>query len=473
MIRGRLLAGSSRGPLGKWAKVSADIPAGRRGHKFPGSRHEAIGTMTSRILLLLAAVLVGFPSAAADRFREGSSDCLAFPARQGLVTDVVRIVLRSSGIVETSADITFLACRTLGVRRISVRRPAAYSDYGAEVAVVQSGEPRSIPIENITTESAVPPKLGGGTQMQFHYLVPAFLSGDELHETIRASAPPILSGNQVWIDDLRGIQDASAYDVMFESERTDVTARLVDPAEFFTQVLDLPTRKEWRSERPRPGVLPAPRLEITTLGDWPKVAQLVRAVYFMDSGKLQDLQAAGIRPVPDAEALFKEFTLRFGNMTAIESRSDPRSLASILQTKGGDCKSLTFLLLNLLRWAGVDAELVLESEKHQLNLTDVFSFGQIDHVLVYVPSLDRYFDPTLPAGWHQEQPNRTMRTKNRIHVAAPPDGNMHPPPACADYCLLAGGGRRSDPIHAIRVKSETIPGYPSPRPATGVHAPPQ
>ena len=367
--------------------------------------------MTSRILLLIVVVLVGLPSAAADRFREGSSDCLAFPDRQGLVTDVVRIVLRASGIVETSADITFKACRAVGVRRISLRRPAAYSDYGSEVVVVQSGERRSIPIENITSESAVPPKLGGGTKMQFHYLVPAFLPGDELHEIFRASAAPILSGNQFWVQSFQGLQGAFGFDVRFESERTDITTRLVDPAKFFTQLLDLPTRKEWRSERPRPGVLPAPRLEITTLGDWAKVAQQFRAVFFMEPAKLEDLQAAGIQPVPDAEALFKEFTLHFGAVTTSESRTDPRSLASILQTRGGDCKSLTFLLLNLLRWAGIDAELVLESEKHQLNLTDMFSFGQIDHVLVYVPSLDRYFDPTLPAGWQQEQPSRTMRSK--------------------------------------------------------------
>ena len=310
--------------------------------------------------------------------------------------------------------------------------------------------------------------------MQFHYLVPAFRPGDELHEMIRASAAPILSGNQFWVQSFQGLQDAFAFDVRFESERTDITTRLVDPAKFFTQLLDLPTRKEWRSERSGPGTLPAPRLEITTLGDWAKVAEQARAVYYMDAEKLQDLQAAGIQPVPDAEALFKEFKLHFGPKFASESGRDPPSLDSILQAKGGDCKALTFLFLNLLRWAGVDAELVLESERDQLNLTDVFSFAALDHVLVYLPSLDRYFDPTLPAGWQQAQVDQIMRSKNRIHVAAPPDGNTRPAPACADYCLLAGtGGPKGDPVHAIRVKTETIRGYPSPRPAAGVQTPPQ
>jgi hypothetical protein len=249
--------------------------------------------------------------------------------------------------------------------------------------------------------------------------------------------------------------------------------RLVDPAKFLSQVFDSPTRKEWRSERPRPGVLPPPRLEITTLVDWAKVAQQLRAVYFLDSGKLENVQAVGIEPVSDAEALFKDFTLHFGGATTNEPRDDPRSLASILKTKGGDCKALTFLLLNLLRWAGLDAELVLESERHQLNLTDVFSFAALDHVLVYVPSLDRYFDPTLPAGWQQAQLDQLMRSKNRIHVAGPADGKMYPPPACANYCLLAGSGRpNGDPLHAIRLRTESIRGYPSPRPGISVNPPP-
>jgi hypothetical protein len=476
MVMGHLRNGCGRTMIGWHARAQArrrpwPVAAGTNSPALVARRHR---NMISRTLLVIGAVLVGLSSAAADRFREGSSDCLAFPEQQSLSTYLVRIVLRVSGIVEISNDIAFKTCRAIGVRRISVQRPIGYSDYSSETAVVQSGERRTIPTENITTDSAGPPTLGGGKKTLFHYVVPPLLPGDELHETVRASAAPILSGNQLLVQSFLGIQDAFAYDVVFESERTDVTARLVDPAQFLSPVLDSPTRKEWRSERPRPGTLPAPRLEITTLGDWAKVAHEARAVYFMDPAKLEDLQAAGIQPVPDAEALFKEFTFHFGTVTASESRTDPRPLASILQTKGGDCKSLTFLFLNLLRWAGVDAELVLDSERHHLNLTDVFSFADLDHILVYVPSLDRYFDPTLPAGWQQQQRDRTMRSKNRIHVAAPPDGRMRPPPACADYCILPGGGRpNADPIHAVRVRTETIRGYPSPRPATGVHAPSQ
>ncbi len=150
---------------------------------------------------------------------------------------------------------------------------------------------RNIPVETITTDSAVPPILGGGPNMRFHYHIPLLLPGDELQETLRASVQPILSGNQFSGQTFQGIQDAFAYDVVFESERIDVTAKLVDPAKILSQVLDFPTRKEWRSEGPRPGVLlPTPRLEVTTLGNWAKVARQVRAVYYMDFAELQDLQ---------------------------------------------------------------------------------------------------------------------------------------------------------------------------------------
>ncbi len=73
---------------------------------------------------------------------------------------------------------------------------------------------------------------------------------------------------------------------------------------------------------------------------------------------------------------------------------EPRDIASIVETRGGDCKSLSFLLLNLLRWNNVSAELVLFPSRGEIDPTDVFSFVNIGHVLVYVPALDQYLDPT-------------------------------------------------------------------------------
>jgi hypothetical protein len=417
-------------------------------------------TMINRVLLLIVLVFLILRPAAADSVRYDSSNCLAFPGVQGFFTDTVRIVMRASGTLEISADIGFKVCDPLGEKRISLQRLAAYSRYSSEVIVIHSRDGTSIPLQNITTDSADPPILGGGRKMELHYVVPPLLPGDELHESIQASVPPMLSGNQFWVQGLPGVQDTSAYKVLFESERSDVTARLVDPANFLIQVHDAPDRKEWRSDRPKAGLLTAPLMEITTLGDWTKVAQQLRAAYFMDSQNLNDLRVTGIQPADDPEILFKQLADQFGTVTTSEFRTEPRKLASILQTKGGDCKSLTFLFVNLLRWSGLDAELVLTSERHRSRLTDVFSFADIDHVLVYVPSLDRYFDPTLPAGWQQQQLNRTIRTRNRIHVAARPGGNMVPANACADYCILTvAGGSNSDPV---RVKTETIRGYRSP-----------
>jgi hypothetical protein len=233
--------------------------------------------MARRALLLIIIVLVIFPSAAGSSIKY--SDCRACPGQQGLSTYIVRIVLRASGTVETSVDITFKPCRPAGERRISLEHPVGYSDYNAEIAVVQSGERRSIPIENTTAESSDPPFRRGGTKMRSYYLIPPLQPGDELHETIRASVPAILSQNQFLAQTFEGIQHAFAYTVIFESERTDVTTRLLDPAKFLVQVVDVPTRKEWQSEWSGSETLPAPRLEITTLADWAKVAEQARAVY--------------------------------------------------------------------------------------------------------------------------------------------------------------------------------------------------
>lgn len=413
--------------------------------------------MIRRLLLLTALAFLIAPRAGADGVRDDSGNCLAFPGAQGFFADIVRIVMKASGALKVGADVSLKVCSPRGENRIALHRLAAYSRYSAEIIVVHSRDATSIPLQDITTDTADPPILGGGRKTVLHYVVPPLLPGDELHQTIQASVPSMLSGNQFWVQGLPGIQDASSYKVTFESERSDATARLVDPDKLLVQVRDAPDQKEWISDRPKAGPSTAPRLEMTTLGDWTKFAQQLRAAYFMDAQDLDDLRITGITPADDPELLFKQLAGRFGTVTTSESRFEPRKLASILQTGGGDCKSLTFLLINLLRRSGIDAELVLTSEQHQPRLTDVFSFVDVDHVLVYVPSLDRYFDPTLPAGWQQQQIDRTIRTRNRIHVAARPGGDRVPPHACADYCILtATGGIHIDPV---RVKTEAIRGY--------------
>ena len=432
--------------------------------------------MINRVLLSIVLVFLILPSAGADIWQD-SSNCLTFPDAGGFFTHIVRIVMRASGALEVSMDLDLKACKPFDTKRISLQRSAALSRYSSEITIIHSRDGTSIPLQKITTESADPPILGGGRKSVLNYGVARLLPGDELHEAIQFSAPPILSGNQFWVQVLPGVQDALAYKVLFESERSDVTVRLVDPAKFLVQVHNAPDRKEWQSDRPKAkaGGLTAPRLEITTLVDWTKFAQQLRAAFFMDSQSLNDLRVTGMQPADDPEILFKRFTDEFGVARISEFRMEPRKPASIVHTKGGDCKSLTFLLVNLLRWSGIDAELVLTSVRHQPRLTDVFSLRDLDHVLVYVPSLDRYFDPTVPAGWQQQQLNRAIRDSSRIHVAAETGGTMLPANACADYCIFDRGSK-SDPI---RVKTETIRGYRSPIPtfrhdtlATGVHAPP-
>ncbi len=419
------------------------------------------------------AVSLILPSVATGGVGYGpGSECLVSLTSQGFYTHVVRIMMRASGALEIGTDSRFKACVSRPKSRISLQRSPAFSDYSSQLTAIRSGERTIISVDNIKVDSAYPAIVGGGAKEVIEYVVPPLSLGDELHKRKQATVSPVLTGNQIWFEYLPRVQGISMYNVLFESERPDAAVRLVDPAKLLIQVDDAPTRKEWRSERPVAGALSVPRLLITTFGDWAKIAQQFRAAYFMDAQKLDDLQATGIQPVGNPEIVFKELVDRFGSFRISEPRIDPPSLASILQAKGGDCKALTFLLLNLLRWAGADAELVLVSEKYSQKLPDAFSLVEMDHVLVYVPSLNRYFDPMVPAGWQQLVRDQAIRIKDRFHVAGPPDGHVRPAGACADYCIVTGGRREGTPLEPIRVKTEKIRSYSSSRPETS-RTPPQ
>jgi hypothetical protein len=426
-------------------------------------------------LLIVSAFLTAFLSmssvgAVTVRFDgDHLNNCMAFPEAQEFVTNIVRIVMRASGTLEVNEDITFKPCKSLGRRQVSGQRAVSHSgfSYTSEFTVTRARDWRSDPLQKSSPDSPSVPIPGGGARSELHYLVPPLSPGDELRENIRLVVLPFLFGNQLYAFNLPVVRDSSEYKVLFESERSDVTARLVDPAQFLTPVHDAADRKEWQSDQPKPGsTLMAPRFEITTLGDWTKAAQLLRSAFFMDSDNLSDLETAGIQLTDDPEVLFKRFAGQFGPAITSEFRFEPRTVASISQTGGGDCKSLTFLLLNLLRWSGTEAELVLTSVKQSyFRLTDIFSLAEVDHVLVYVPSLDRYFDPTLgPGEGRQQQLNLTIRDRTRIHVAARPGRDFLPANACADYCILTEPSLLG--ANSIPVKTVKIPGDQSKSPSS-------
>jgi hypothetical protein len=138
---------------------------------------------------------------------------------------------------------------------------------------------------------------------------------------------------------------------------------------------------------------------------------------------LREIATIGIGPAADASVLFEEFARRFSVVPTEEDYDGiPRSISQITEIGSGNDHELAFVLLNLFTWNNIEAELVqvysnLEARPGNPEL------GDLDLILVYVPALDRYFDPTLRASgrlneggmpaWLEERP--------RIYYAYPSD----------------------------------------------------
>jgi hypothetical protein len=107
--------------------------------------------------------------------------------------------------------------------------------------------------------------------------------------------------------------------------------------------------------------------------------QLIRLAFFSDACR-QHAEALGIARTSDANALHAAF-----------ARLRPRPANPPAGNGRDDCGLPAVAVINLLRFNGIDAELVSATMAKEAAPAD-----QVERVLVYVPALDRYFDPALP-----------------------------------------------------------------------------
>ena len=154
--------------------------------------------------------------------------------------------------------------------------------------------------------------------------------------------------------------------------------------------------------------------------------QLIRAAFFSDVCR-QQAEALGIKRTSDANALLTAFAgLRRqpANSPAAEGKRD-------------DCTVPAVLLINLLRGNGIDAELVSATTAPA---------DPVDRVLVYVPALDRYFDPALPLEEQSLVDLLVRERAQRKHILGP---------------SLAGSARDACPTTCMHVY--TVPDNATPR----------
>jgi transglutaminase-like putative cysteine protease len=101
-----------------------------------------------------------------------------------------------------------------------------------------------------------------------------------------------------------------------------------------------------------------------------------------------------------AEALFKWVSqnIRYVAVYFGSGRYVPNDTGTILSRRFGDCKDDATLLSALLAAKGIESEQVLLGTDPAYRFAKTATLGAFNHVIVYIPALDRYVDPTVPFG---------------------------------------------------------------------------
>jgi hypothetical protein len=182
---------------------------------------------------------------------------------------------------------------------------------------------------------------------------------------------------------------------------------------------------------------------------WGKFKGLVSAAYFSEPCQ-HEAELLGIARTTDARYLVAAFAQSAAAGTP-DARAERRggSFDSRLGSPG--CDLPVVALINLLRLNGIAAELVLVQ---QVNLASFPTFSdKVDGVLVYVPVLDRYFDPAATELQDNGTLDRSIKgSAVRTHLVGPAPRSDLASAACRDICLSVYLPRR-DPVP---VKTEAI-----------------
>src|SRR5262245_11951539 len=136
--------------------------------------------------------------------------------------------------------------------------------------------------------------------------------------------------------------------------------------------------------------------------------RLIQAAYFSDDCR-KEAGSLGITQSSDANALFAAFA---------RSRRDV-GVASMPAAHGNDCTRAAILLLNLLRANGLDAQLAFAYPESTSAAEDGTSSGRAARILVYVPLVDRYFDPAESPGRQAVLHRIIVEKSRRVHIVGP------------------------------------------------------
>jgi Domain of Unknown Function with PDB structure (DUF3857)/Transglutaminase-like superfamily len=111
-----------------------------------------------------------------------------------------------------------------------------------------------------------------------------------------------------------------------------------------------------------------------------------------------------------AEALFDWVSrnIRYVAVYFGKGRYVPNDTQTILSRRFGDCKDHATLLVALLSAKGIAGEQVLINLNPTYELAKTATLQAFDHVIVYIPALDLYVDPTVAFGAFSRLPTGDM-----------------------------------------------------------------
>jgi Domain of Unknown Function with PDB structure (DUF3857)/Transglutaminase-like superfamily len=146
-----------------------------------------------------------------------------------------------------------------------------------------------------------------------------------------------------------------------------------------------------------------------------------------------DITRGKAGPREQAEAIFDWVSgnIRYLAVVVGVGRVVPNAPETVIANRYGDCKDVATLMMALLTAKGIASEyaLINTNPVYQLNTTP--QLGAFNHVIVYLPDLDLYADPTSAVSFVGRLP-RADRGKPVLRVSKHQNTRAHTPIGTAD-----------------------------------------
>jgi len=158
-----------------------------------------------------------------------------------------------------------------------------------------------------------------------------------------------------------------------------------------------------------------------------------------------------------AQAIYEWVTrnIRYVAVYFGSGRFVPNDTATILSRRFGDCKDDATLLTALLAAKGIASEQVLLGTLPVYRLAKTPTVSAFNHVIVYIPALDRYVDPTVAFGNFNRLPSSDSG-KPVVRVSSNGAVLAHTPASSTDDNVIELDSRMTTARDGQRVSQTTI-----------------